>query len=121
MAAEDGPDSPSLRLRPLGEIYEELGTTLLRDGDSLGAKGDATRAASRYEEAARAFSQARREGGNSPSVGLGLARAREQQGQMEQALRAYLEVVRLDPASAETVLSNAYRCLSQALARSLGP
>jgi tetratricopeptide (TPR) repeat protein len=81
-------------------------------------------AASRYEDAAQAFERALREGGPTVLVSLGLAHARERQGRVEEASRAYLEAVRADPSTADTTLEYMHWLLTddrdRQLARTLG-
>lgn len=108
-------------MRGLSDIYEELANVLLRLGEELSEAGNTSLADSRYEEAAQAFERAMREGGGSRTLGLGLARCRDRQKRFEEALRAYLEVVRAEPATAVEVLRMAHRCLTPVLARALGP
>src|SRR5262245_3932305 len=106
--------------RALTEIYEELGFKLLHMSEELSARDKISEADLRYEQAARAFARAMAEGGHSRRLGLGLARSRQGQRRFEDALRAYLEAVRVDPASAVDVLPRAHSCLTPALARALG-
>ena len=108
-------------VRALSDIYEELADVLLSLGEALSESGNNALAESRYEEAAQAFERAIREGGYSRTVGLGLARCRDRQKRFEEALRAYLEVVRSEPGTAVEVLRIAHRCLTPVLARALGP
>jgi tetratricopeptide (TPR) repeat protein len=121
MDGYDSCDDAKRPLRDIAEIYVELGSAYLHAGDELRAAGNAAQADARYEEAAQAYERAIQERGRSRSACFGLARSRERQGRLEDALRAYLEVVRADPASAVEFLPRVQYRLTPGLARALGP
>ena len=108
-----GPPEPP---REPGEMYAELGHTLLARGRELRERGRATAAKRRFANAAEAFKNAVRE---LPSVGvlhIYLAEVLEAQQRPAEALRAEVDAVRLDPSLANVALPRAERLLGPELA-----
>jgi hypothetical protein len=117
-APENG--RPAQRLRPLVDIYCELGEALLAVARELRAGKETAAAAARYSEAAQAFERGIREGRASRGLLLGLAKAREGEGRREDAARACLEVVYRDPAGSPEALDCVNGWLSPDLAKAIG-
>src|SRR5262249_7539527 len=101
-------------------IYSELGHTLKSRGDFLSSDGDHKQSKKCYAEAAQAFADAIRENPSSAELQMYLGLAREAQGLNPEALKAYLESVRLSPHHAALALPKAHRLFSPELAESLG-
>ena len=88
--------------RPLAAIYSELGGALYRLG--------------RYADAALAFREAVRDRPDAAELQVLLGQAYQAQERLEEALRAYLEAVRLAPDSSPEALELCQRLLTPELA-----
>jgi len=106
------------QLRPLYQIYDELGQTLMATAASLKRKGQTEQANYRYSEAVQAFQQATYEQPDNPMLRVYMAQAREGQGRAGDAIVAYLDAVRSAPQLAASVLPRVHNILTVDLARS---
>ena len=103
--ATANPHQPPQQYRLLSVVYSELGHTLFKH--------------ERYAEAGHAFRQAIRERGDAAELQVYLAEAFQAQKLSNDALRAYLEAVRLSPRLATEVLPIAHRLLDRERAKPL--
>jgi tetratricopeptide (TPR) repeat protein len=117
-----GPDTVGhgpAEVRPLPDIYAELGWALLADGRQQRAAGKTERARRRFAAATSAFREVLLERPDAAEVQLGLAEALAGEQRELAALQAWMEAVRLRSSLARAVLPRAGGLLTPELAERL--